>query len=61
MIHNVVYWCLDQVPIWFRSRWPLRRFYWQAEDLEALVHDATSLAEWMAQERRGGNPWTSGK
>lgn len=26
-------WWLDYVPTWFRSRWPLKRWFWQAEDL----------------------------
>ena len=25
---------LDYVPMWFRMRWPLRRYYWQADEIE---------------------------
>lgn len=31
------YWFLNRVPYCFRTRWPLRRYYWQKEDLEAIA------------------------
>ncbi len=34
---------LDLVPQWFRTRWPLRRFYWQ----EGELAEAEERAQWM--------------
>jgi len=28
-------WILNSVPVWFRDKFPLKRFYWQKEELEA--------------------------
>ncbi len=33
---------LDLVPQWLRVRWPLRRFYWQEEELA----EAEERAQW---------------
>ena len=41
---------LDLVPMWFRTRWPLRRFYWQAEDLAAARAKAKTFWKDMGWE-----------
>lgn len=43
---------LDYVPMYFRSRWPLKRFYWQPEEIE----DAKLMAEeydWAFEDQEG--------
>ena len=48
---------LDLVPMWFRSRWPLRRFYWQAEELEEIKRGVREVrAQWFG----GDGGWPNG-
>lgn len=28
-------WLLRLIPSWLRTRWPLKRFYWQQEEIDA--------------------------
>lgn len=40
---------LDFVPHWFRTRWPLKRFYWQPEEVKQAYADAKRIVgdiEW---------------
>lgn len=39
------YWLLGVVPRPFRSRWPLRRFYWQADELADARRRADEMWE----------------
>lgn len=32
--HRACLWLLDRVPTPLRRTWPLRRFYWQQEDVD---------------------------
>ena len=32
-------WWLDFVPMWFRSRWPMKDWYWQTDELDALTEE----------------------
>ena len=40
-------WLLDRVPIWFRRRWPLKRFYWQKAELEAAEVEGERLYRFL--------------
>ncbi len=46
---GVRYWLdrrfLDLVPRFLRTRWPLRRYYWQTEELEAVRERAEALGK----------------
>ncbi len=48
------YWFLDRVPHWFRTRWPLRQYYWQQEELDAANARAVEvLRAWNRPKRVG--------
>lgn len=36
---------LDLIPRWFRTRWPLKRFYWQQEELDAAEREAKEFVK----------------
>ena len=42
---SVWQWVLCRVPRWFRSRWPLKRFYWQADELARAHRKGQELAK----------------
>lgn len=35
---------LDFLPMYFRDKWPMKRFYWQAEDMELAAVKAQELS-----------------
>ncbi len=41
-------WWLDLVPRWFRFRWPLKRYYWQPQEIEESKREANRLREQAA-------------
>ena len=44
MIRNrLALWLLERVPRCLRSRWPLRRFYWQADEIRRAEREAETL------------------
>lgn len=48
-------WLAELVPLWLRSRWPLRRFYWQEEELVLARERAREVGAalgWGEQEER---------
>ena len=44
-------WLLMRVPYWFRSHGPLRRFYYQAEDIEHARQWATDFRREMGWDK----------
>jgi hypothetical protein len=36
-------WLFELVPMWFRTRWPLKRFYWQQEEIEEAKEKAKEV------------------
>lgn len=49
-------WWLDYVPRFMRT-WPwLRRFYWQADEIEAIQREADALAEFFDSPHRRPTP-----
>lgn len=38
---------LDCVPMWFRYRWPMKRFFWQPEQVDAIHEEAERIREQM--------------
>jgi len=36
--------------MWFRDKWPLKRFYWQKEELEDATLRAREMAEKLFKE-----------
>ena len=64
---------LDLIPRWFRSRWPLRRYYWQPEEIAQAREEARAIRRlWdMPEEgnyelrpsydagKRRGDEWTT--
>ena len=46
------YWILDNlVPLWFRTRWPMNRYYWQKEDLERAARRAKEITEALGRDQ----------
>jgi len=44
--YNIIkYRILDLVPAWFRTRWPLRKFFWQTEEIEAAFKRAEEICD----------------
>jgi len=41
--NRLALWILDRLPHCLRSRWPLRRFYWQADEIESAEREAERL------------------
>lgn len=41
---EIRYAVLKLVPKWFRSRWPMKRYYWQPEDLREAARKASELS-----------------
>lgn len=39
------YLLLDLAPIFFRTKWPMKRFYWQKEDIEQAEKKSRELME----------------
>lgn len=50
MVPDRLAWLADRVPMWFRTRWPLKRFYWQKEELDAAQDRAKQMAELFGVE-----------
>lgn len=38
---------LDRVPMWLRTRWPMKRFYWQADEITNIERNAEKLRWWI--------------
>jgi hypothetical protein len=43
--YEVRMWLLDRVPIWFRMRWPMVRFYWTQQQCDDIKESAKDLYE----------------
>jgi hypothetical protein len=39
------YFLLDLVPEFFRDKWPMKRFYWQEEQIERAKKRAKEISE----------------
>ena len=44
-LDRALLWLLDRVPSVLRTRWPLRRFYWQQEDHDRAAIEAEQFRE----------------
>jgi hypothetical protein len=42
---NPWHFILDHLPKWCRDKWPMKRFYWQQEELDAAVEWAKKMHE----------------
>jgi hypothetical protein len=48
---------LELVPLFFRTRWPMKRFYYQKEDLEraeAWAKETCELLGWATPDNKTG-------
>ncbi len=45
-------WMFDLVPMWFRTHGPLKRFYWQEDELREARKRAREVAESLGIEVR---------
>lgn len=49
--HKIYDWLLSNlVPMWFRDKWPMKRFYWQQEDFDRADKYAKELSERLKWE-----------
>lgn len=42
---------LARAPMWTRTRWPLRRFYWQAEQIESIEREVAEMKAMFDAQR----------
>lgn len=45
ILRNIKWDLLELTPMWMRTRWPLKKYFWQKEDIEAIKKEASRIAE----------------